>query len=493
MAQTAFDALNLHICIISKDGTILTANRAWKKFAEANGVDPSSVSEGANYLEACRRAAGNGSEDGAEVARCIHQIAEGRQQACSFEYACHSPTQKRWFTAKITQLRWGGETYIVIAHDNITTRKLIEEELHASRFMLSAAERLAHIGAWEMHFDSGTVILSEELQNIYGVGMPSLTLDEIILVVHPDDRDRVMKAVKKAGETHGPIDFEMRMINQKTGQEGIVHVSGEFFPGPEGLYDRAVGATIDITEQRHQEHEREKYLSQLRALSDRLQHAGESERSWIAREIHDEFGQSLTRLAFDISLLKGTIRKDTDAALRDCESIEEMTGRLIRSVQKISAKLRPALLDEFGLIEAMKWHIRDFQTHSTIECSWTIVEDVPEVKTAVATTFFRILQEALNNVQRHARAAKVFVRFYPDNHGLVLEVEDNGVGITEEQANDAVSIGIIGMKERARACGGELSVSSEPGKFTLITVRIPFPTNTGTQPENDNHDENTDR
>lgn len=214
----------------------------------------------------------------------------------------------------------------------------------------------------------------------------------------------------------------------------------------------------------------------LRNLSLSLQRGMETERKTLARRIHDELGQSLSALKMDLSWIKKQLNKDQKNLFQEIDRTLGLIQTTIRSVQNISAELRPALLDNMGLTAAINWHVKNFEERKGIKCR--IVSDPEEVALDPdsSTALFRIFQEALTNTVRHSGATKVLVNVKKVRGRVTIEVIDNGRGIGPARLTDPGSIGIIGMRERAESFGGILSISSEPGKGTTVKVSVPVAT-----------------
>lgn len=233
----------------------------------------------------------------------------------------------------------------------------------------------------------------------------------------------------------------------------------------------------DVTEREHTTAELRASQAQLRALAARLEDAREAERSHVAREIHDVLAQDLTRLKIDLSRLRGRLRKfgdDADDLRGQVAMMSSLADTAISNVQRIATELRPPVLDSLGLSAAVDWHAREFQDRTGIACRVTVPDEEPAVGRSVATAVFRILQESLTNVVRHAEASAVDVGLEFGDDRVTLTVRDNGRGISREEVSAAASIGIAGMRERATLLGGEFVVRSETGAGTLVVVRIPL-------------------
>ena len=213
---------------------------------------------------------------------------------------------------------------------------------------------------------------------------------------------------------------------------------------------------------------------ELRNLSAHLQSVREEERTRMAREIHDELGQALTALKMDVSWLNRRHLGEDAAFKNKLASMEEVIDRTIETVQKLSGELRPGILDDLGLAAAIEWQAEEFQKRTAIDCQVSLGPEAITLKREQATTMFRIFQETLTNVIRHARATKVEVRLKEQNGNIVLEVTDNGRGITEAEIGDPQSFGLIGMRERVKYIHGEVTIAGSPGKGTKIRVTLPL-------------------
>jgi len=226
-------------------------------------------------------------------------------------------------------------------------------------------------------------------------------------------------------------------------------------------------------ERKRAEEELRRSREQLRALSAYLQSVREEERVKIAREIHDDLGQSLTALKMDLSWLKGRLSEDRSLQEK-AETMMELIDSTIHTVRRIAAEARPAVLDNLGLVAAIEWQAQDFQKRIGIRCEMRKMFKDIQPDQDISTTLFRIFQETLTNAARHAKATRVEISLEERKSNLILEVKDNGRGITEEEVYASNSLGILGMRERAFLLGGELQIRGVPGKGTTVAVRVPL-------------------
>jgi signal transduction histidine kinase len=213
-----------------------------------------------------------------------------------------------------------------------------------------------------------------------------------------------------------------------------------------------------------------------KALSDRLLLVQEEERTRIARELHDDLGQSLTALKMDVGgLLVMTPPSAASEPLRN--RITRTLDEMVSSVQRISSELRPSVLDDLGLLAAIEAEASRFEQRTGIECELSLPHETElHIKGAAVTAVYRIVQEALTNVSRHANATRVELRLRQRSNELLLEIRDDGRGITATQVRDPFSLGLIGIRERADLAGGTVHVEGVSGRGTIVSLRIPTAT-----------------
>ena len=225
----------------------------------------------------------------------------------------------------------------------------------------------------------------------------------------------------------------------------------------------------DITERRQAE-----AAQRVRELAAHLQSAREAERKRLAREIHDELGQALTGLKLEVSYLSRRAGVENPIMRSKLGEIGRMIDGTIASVRTLATDLRPHILDELGMLEAMRWQAEEFQKRTGIPCAVELPAEEIEWGADQATAMFRILQESLTNVVRHAGATQASIRVAKNDDSIVLEVTDNGRGITEDQVEHSRSFGLLGMQERARMFGGALRIEAGEKRGTTVVVSMPY-------------------
>ena len=230
----------------------------------------------------------------------------------------------------------------------------------------------------------------------------------------------------------------------------------------------------DITESKRLENELKNSREELRSLSAHLQSVREEERRCIASEIHDELGQVLTTLKLDLSWLKTRLAKENNQLSTSVQSMSDLVDKTIESVQRISSELRPGVLDHLGLSDAIEWLAGEVCGRKGLQYDIIIEPEDIELDQNRSIAIFRIFQEALTNIVRHAKATMVEVHLKKGRSVLTLEVKDNGIGIPAEKLSDHNSYGLIGIRERARYLGGDARIVGVPGSGTTIVVNIPL-------------------
>jgi PAS domain S-box-containing protein len=240
---------------------------------------------------------------------------------------------------------------------------------------------------------------------------------------------------------------------------------------------RVLVINSDITERKRGEESLVLQKEQLRALAERLQWVREEDRKRVARDLHDQIGQILTAIKMDLTWVTRHLPESEGAALaRLTESIQSINDG-VKSVRTICSGLRPGVLDDLGLAAAIEWQANEFASRNAVSCQVSVPPIDLHLDGDRATAAFRIFQECLTNVTRHAQAKSVHVSLCQEEESILLIVQDDGIGFCESDLSNSLgSLGLLGMKERAQFCGGEVQISSSPGNGTTVTVRVPVDT-----------------
>jgi len=285
---------------------------------------------------------------------------------------------------------------------------------------------------------------------------------------------RGWRALFDAGHTHS-------ITNERRLDGSTMWVEGDYmcFYDAGGRIMGHFGIQRDVTDRTRAAEELEQSREELRALAARLQAIREEERTRIAREIHDELGQALTALKLDLAWCgprraRGTGAGRTSEPVRAIdESITDRIDETMQIVRRIASELRPSVLDQLGLEAAIEYLVQDASRRTGITVTLDAAEEFPRLPDDVASHAFRIIQEALTNVTRHSKATRVDVSVRRAGGAIILGVADNGVGFAPDSLSGLHSLGLVGMRERALACGGVLMVQGKPGEGTSIVVTIP--------------------
>ena len=358
---------------------------------------------------------------------------------------------------------------------DITERKRAEQELRESRALLEEAQKVARLGVWEWDPGSGRVTWSDELYRIYGVERGSFTpsFEAYLERVHPEDRARVSETVAGALVDGHSFSFEERVV-RPDGTVRSLRSQGEVLKTPQGRPLKLLGACFDVTGQKDYEAQLRAAAESLQRLSRRLVEAEEAERRRIARELHDRVGQNLSALNINLDIVLGMLGeqgpKELRVRLRDSLALVDGT---LQTIENVMADLRPPLLEEYGLGAALGWHAEELMRRTQLRVSLEdrAKERIRELRPEAAITLFRIAQEALANVTKHAEADAVAILLQMEETAFLLRIRDDGRGF-DPAAASAARLGMKSMRERAEAAGGSLSVASAPGKGTTVEVRL---------------------
>lgn len=363
-----------------------------------------------------------------------------------------------------------------IAADMTKDLRESETNLAEAHALLADAQKLAGVGCCQYIPTSGRMVWSDELFRIHGVdaGAFAPTYDSAMALVHPDDRpawDHVLRGALANGD---PFTSEFRIV-RPNGTVRHVRSLGEVMTDSAGHTLEVLWSVLDITEQKETEHALRSSAEQLTALSRGLVEIQEAERRQLSRELHDRVGQNLTALSINLDILGTTLADgrytEQRARLNDSSALLEST---VDSIENVMAELRPPMLDDYGLLPALHWYAKDFSKRTGIDVSVAGTESSERLAPEMEIALFRIAQEALTNVAKHASATRVTVFLAHTEDHCVMTVTDDGIGLEAERADARrPGLGMVTMRERSQAVGGRFSVKTVAGGGTRVEITIP--------------------
>lgn len=356
---------------------------------------------------------------------------------------------------------------------DITERKRIEERLREYEKVVEGLEEMIVV----VNRDYRYLLANRAFLNYRGMERKQVVGRLVPEVLNREIFEKVVKPQLDECLQGKVVKYQMRYTYPKLGERELFL---SYFPieGPGGV-DRVACVLQDITERTLAEEQLKSSNEKLRALSARMQSVREEESIRIARELHDELGSALTSLRWDLESLDNAVSNSASEPQSQLprEKIKAMirlTDTTIGAVRRISSELRPSVLDDLGLVEAIEWQAQQFQARTGILCKFDCSLENLALSQERSTAVFRIFQEALTNILRHAQATEVKMEMEVEAGEFVLTISDDGRGITEDEKSGSQSLGLLGMRERAHFAGGEVNITGGEGKGTVVIVRVPI-------------------
>ncbi|MBN2352178.1 MAG: PAS domain S-box protein [Spirochaetales bacterium] len=460
--RTVIDSSPVGIVTCTASGNVVSVNPAFRRMT---GEDIGAIfPQNAFRLRLWR--------ESGMLAAAEKALASGRE--CRHEARTVSPRgEESVFDCMFVPFQYREKRRLLVIMADISERKRAEKELETMHDRFRLLTQATFEGVC-IHEGGVALNINEQFHSLFGYKPDELLGKQVIpLVIAPESREtverRVAEGVRGSYEAVGvrkdgtffPIEIRARSMN---------------FDG----HSVRAAAVLDISERKSAELEIRKSHEDLRRLADHLNHVREEERKHLAREFHDRLGQSMAALKMDLSLLsrenaagkRGMPRKRLTGELKAAGDLVDEMARVLR---EIISGLRPQMIDEMGLAAALAWEAERFEIRSGVVCRLvTNAANIP-LDPSCSIALFRVCQEALTNVFRHAGASAVTVELNAVPGFLLLDISDNGRGLADEAKTKPKTFGLLGMRERALALGGSLAVTSFPGKGTTVTVRLPLP------------------
>jgi PAS domain S-box-containing protein len=416
-----------------------------------------------------------------EAEEIFTAMFKGERESCPLPLITKSgmfiPVETRiWFG------QWNGEECIFGISKDLTSEQDAQqrfERLFRNNPALMAISTLPERRFLDIN-DAFLKSLGYDREDIVGK-----TAEDIALFVH---QEQLAAAANKLRADGRIVGFELQ-VRHKDGAilDGLF--SGEVISNQGRQYfltvmiditerkraEKALRQAHDTLEERVEQRTGELQLSrqQLRELYSRMQTTQEKDRKQISREIHDELGTVLTVLKYDLAWVERKLTNPSSVVVEKINTMSATVDSIIETIQKICAQLRPSLLDDMGLAAAIEWQSSQFAKMAGFICKTNLDENI-DLDQDYSTVLFRIFQELLTNILRHAQADTVQIRLKQQNRNIFLEVEDNGIGINKEQILNLGSLGLIGIRERVTIYDGSFVIKGSHGKGTIATVIIPI-------------------
>lgn len=405
----------------------------------------------------------------------------------------------RWLHTRKVPFKMGDAEYLLGISEDITERRQAEEDLmkahtelenrvkqrtqalrgeiearkESEQALLESEEKYrsifeqAPVGIAHIGLDGKWLKVNQKFSEIVGYSAEELASLTYTDITHPDDLAKSLELVRLVKEREkASVSTEKRYI-RKDGSEVWVLVTRSAIIGRDDRTQYFLSIIEDITQRKQAE-------AAFRELTGHLHAVREDERARIAREIHDELGGVLAAVKFDLSIpTRQGDQGPNGAAHRNQETIR-LVDNAILALRRIMADLRPSVLDDLGLWAALEWQAMEFQTRMGVATQFRLKGDEIDIEPNRATALFRMVQESLNNVAKHAQATEVKILATTTADTIIIRVRDNGRGFTRNGTPPAKSFGILGMQERAQAFGGVVKINGRPGEGTTVSIKFPL-------------------
>lgn len=374
---------------------------------------------------------------------------------------------------RVSPLAIGEGMLVCSVIQDVTARETILQALRDSDRLLNEAQSLAHLGFWKWDIAADSVTWSAELLRIHGVGSGDFerSLEKCLALVHPADRDATRRTIEAARQHGSQFQTDLRIVRPDGEIRHLINY-GESITDASGRVVSMFGSSLDVTDQKHTELALREAATQLRLMSRKLVIAQESERRRLAAQLHDRLGQDLTALSINLTIASRLILLDQAELARRMHDSSVLLESTSAFVEGVLDELRPPLLDEEGPVSALRLYCDSFSRRTEIAARVESRGISRRIGTESEMSLFRIAQEALNNVAKHASARTISITFDWSGASVLLEIADDGAGFDPGAPRRQRGLGLVTMRERAQAVGGHMDVLSTPGAGTRIRVTL---------------------
>jgi PAS domain S-box-containing protein len=348
-----------------------------------------------------------------------------------------------------------------------------EKRMLESQERLKRAQSIAGVGFLDWNLKTSEIYWSDEIYNLFGIekneGMQ--TIETTVALIHPDDLGFVQKKLDEAVQGTREYDMEHRIL-RPDGRVVWVHSTAQLSRVPGGGPESLLGTVLDITERKKLEKELMNSHKDLRKFAGRLITAQEKELSRLARELHDNLTQQLAVAAIEAGSIEQDFKDLPGPVLHKIAGIQDQLIKISKEVHNMSRDLHPSILEDLGLVRAVQSECSNFASRSGIAIIFTPKNIPDNVSKEIALSVYRIIQEGLSNIVKHADTKNAYVFLEGTDHTLLLTVRDTGIGFNQKEVRQQAALGLGSIRERVRLIHGESSITSSPGTGTTIEVKI---------------------
>jgi two-component system sensor histidine kinase UhpB len=405
------------------------------------------------------------------------EIANGNNSLGVVEYRWKVKSgEYRWFSDSANVIRnKNGEALALVGNTrDITEHRTTVEKLKASEAEFRSLFENSLLGISQTLPDGTLLRANQAYARMYGYENPAMMLAEVTNVgmVYANMEDR--KEILQILHTNRFIESKEVEVVRRDGSKLFVLVSAFEVRDVEGKVQYYQATHIDLTSQKKADKKLRMSQKKLQKLAQHLEDVREKERSQIALNLHDDFGQKLTALNLDIAWLKSRIGVQSVPVRKKLKEMSQLIFESIESIRELSSILRPAILYDLGLIPAFEWQLKKFEKQSGIRSHFSYHPENIEIDNNISLILYRILQEALTNIIRHSEASEVIVYLQLIKNKITVLIKDNGKGIDKDMISSMSSMGIAGVKERVKSVSGSVIIKGEKGSGTIIKISIPL-------------------